>query len=98
MVGDYLNGPRAASTAELVKNDKLSRNQWTSVRDSLALQCLLMNAKRAGDIRHLPVDQVLTAEVPKDKSKKVDLAVSVLLLETLPIIIHSYLYVAVPTM
>lgn len=77
MVGDYIDGPRPAAVAKLLKSGaKLSRNDWTKVRDCLALQCLLNNAKRAGDIRHLPIEQVLTAEVPADKNRKVELSVS----------------------
>ncbi len=77
MIGDYIDGPTGKAAARLVKQEtEMSRNDWTSVRDSLALQCLLNNAKRAGDITHLLREQVLNAKVPANKDRKVEMKVS----------------------
>ena len=65
-VAGYLEGTRVqmveALLGESAAGNELSRAERTDVRNSLALQILLTNAKRAGDVTHLRREDVINAE------------------------------------
>ena len=65
MIAGYLHGDRPKEVATLFKKDTFSAQAIVNIRDCLALQLILQNFKRSGDIRGLYVNDVLNATVPE---------------------------------
>lgn len=66
MVGAYLDGPdreicRGLIQRAAIHHEPLTNREFCSVRNSLVLQLLVTNFKRAGDLSHLKRDTVLNA-------------------------------------
>ena len=66
MLGEYLSGARPAEVKELLKGDKFTTTTCVNIRDALATQLLLQNAKRAGDICSIYVEDVRRAALPEE--------------------------------
>lgn len=63
MIAGYLHGDRPKEVATLLQKDTFTSATIVNIRDCLALQLILQNFKRSGDIRGLYVNDVLNATV-----------------------------------
>ena len=73
MIHDYNRGPRhkrAQDLPEAAKQRKLTRSERTEVRDILCMMISSKNAKLAGDVPHIPRDQVKELVIPEPRTKK----------------------------
>ena len=64
-MAEYLEGARVLRARQLLEESagrQLSRAELTDIRNCLALQILLANAKRAGDVTHIRKVAILEAE------------------------------------
>lgn len=71
MAGGYLEGNQPLMARELLHRhlagDELKRNEFCAVRNCLALQLLLSNFKRAGDISSLERNAILEARCESEE-------------------------------
>lgn len=71
MLGSYLNGARPKAAKELLESkEKFKTSEAVSIRDALATQLLLGNAKRAGDISKMYLKDVEDATLPAQGQEK----------------------------
>ena len=76
-VAAYLDSSRIKRVRRLLEESldrELSRAERTDVRNSLALQILLANAKRAGDVTHLRREAIMQAESIDGKDIEVEVS------------------------
>ena len=78
-VAGYLEGIRVkmveALLGEAAAGSELSRPERTDARNSLALQILLTNAKRAGDVTHLRRADVIKAEAIEGADVEIEVSI-----------------------
>jgi ribosomal protein L22 len=79
-VASYLEGGRSRRASNLLQRVasevSLTRVQSLEIRNSLCLQLLLANAKRARDVVHLQREAVLNAKSDKGNDVEVEVKVS----------------------
>ena len=80
-VASYLEGDRHASNLLQRASSAISltRVQSLQLRNSLCLQLLLTNAKRAGDVTHLRREALLNAKSDKGSDIEVEVSTTIIL-------------------
>ena len=76
-MAEYLEGARVVRARQLLEESagkQLSRAESTDIRNSLALQILLANAKRAGDVTHIRKVAIMEAESKKGEDAEVEVS------------------------
>jgi len=76
-VAAYLDSSRVQRVRQLLEESagrQLSRAERTDLRNCLALQILLANAKRAGDVTHLRRQAIIEAESRDGKDNEVEVS------------------------
>jgi len=76
-VAKYLEGDRVVRAWQLLEESagrQLSRPERTDIRNCLALQILLANAKRAGDVTHLRKEAIMQAESKDGQDVEVEVS------------------------
>jgi len=76
-VAKYLDGQRVVRARQLLEESagrQLSRPERTDIRNCLALQILLANAKRAGDVTHLRKEAILQAKSKDGEDVEVEVS------------------------
>jgi hypothetical protein len=78
-VAAYLESGRIQGVRALLEESaagrELSRAERTDVRNSLALQILLTNAKRAGDVTHLRRADVMSAQSVESGDVEIEVSI-----------------------
>ena len=73
----YLNSTRVQRARQLLEESagrQLSRAERTDIRNCLALQILLANAKGAGDVTHLRKEAIMEAESTDGRDVEVEVS------------------------
>ena len=67
MIAGYLHRERPKEIQKLLEDDHFSKATIINIRDCLALQLMLQNFKRAGDVRGLHFSDVMEAQVEEEQ-------------------------------
>lgn len=78
-VAEYLEGKQVEAAAGLLRQSaegrQLSRTERVSIRNTLALQIVLTNAKRSGDVTHLRREAVMNASSPDGGDVEIEVCI-----------------------
>ena len=75
-MAEYLEGARVVRARQLLESAgrQFSRAERMDIRNSLALQILLANAKRAGDVTHIRKVAIMEAESKEGEDAEVEVS------------------------